>query len=101
MRSIVLSDLLCYLSSHIDDLKIFLSLLTAKVNILCISESRLSQNNPVTTNLDILGYTFEHTPTKSSAGGTLMYISNDITYVLRNDLQIYSPKELESIFIEI
>ena len=30
-----------------------------------------------------------------------MYISNDISYVLQNDLQIYSLKELESIFIEI
>ena len=29
------------LSSHIDDLKIFLSLLTAKVDILCISENNL------------------------------------------------------------
>ena len=52
------------LSSHIDDIKIFLSLLTAKVDILCISESRLSQNNPVTTNLHIPVYTFEHTPTE-------------------------------------
>ena len=30
-----------------------------------------------------------------------MYISNNISYVLWNDLQIYSPKELESIFIKI
>ena len=89
------------LSSHIDDLKIFLSLLTAKVDISCISENILSQNNPVTMNLDIPIYTFEDTPIESSAGGTLIYISNDISYVLRNDFQIYSPKELESIFIEI
>ena len=89
------------LSSHIDDLKIFLSLLTAKVDILCISENILSQNNPVTMNLDIPIYTFEDTPIESSAGGTLIYISNNISYVLRNDFQIYSPKELESIFIEI
>ena len=75
-------------------------MLTAEVDILCISESRISQNNPVTTNLDIPRYTFEHTPAESSAGGTLMYMSNDIAYVLRNDLQIYSPKKLESIFIK-
>ena len=30
-----------------------------------------------------------------------MYISNDISYVLWNDIQLYSPRELESIFIEI
>ena len=62
---------------------------------------RKQTNNPVTTNLDIPGYAFEHTPTESSAGGTLKYISNGISYVPQNDLQIYSPKELESIFIEI
>ena len=54
------------LSSHI--------FFTAKVDILCISESRLSQNNPVTTNLDIPEYTFEHAPAESSVEGTLMYI---------------------------
>ena len=36
-----------------------------------------------------------------SAGVTLMYIFKDISYVLQRDLQIYSPKELEPIFIEI
>ena len=30
-----------------------------------------------------------------------MYISSDISRVLRNDLQIYYPEELESIFTEI
>ena len=60
-----------------------------------------SQNNLVTTNLDIPGYTSEHTPTDSSAGDTLMFISNDFSYVLGDDLQIYSVKELESIFIKI
>ena len=30
-----------------------------------------------------------------------MYISNDISYALWNNLQIYSPKELESIFIKV
>ena len=75
-------------------------MLTAKLDI-CISKSRLSKNNPMTTNLDNPGYTFKHIPTESSAEGTLIYISNDISYVLQNDLQIYSPKELELIFIEI
>ena len=88
------------LSSHIDNLKFLLSLLTAKVDILCISGSRISQKNLATINLDILGYNIEHTPTESSAGGTLMYISKDISYVLR-DLRICSPRELESMFIEI
>ena len=75
------------LSLLIDDLKIFLSLLTAKVDILRISKSRLSQNNSLATNLDIPGYTFEHNPIESSAGDALMYLSNDISYVIRNDFK--------------
>ena len=75
------------LSLLIDDLKIFLSLLTAKVDILRISKSRLSQNNSLATNLDIPGYTFEHNPIESSVGDALMYLSNDISYVIRNDFK--------------
>ena len=66
------------LSSHIDDLEIFLSLPSNKTDIICISESRLSQRNLVTTKLNILGYKIEHTPTEASAGGTLMYISEKL-----------------------
>lgn len=52
-----------------------------KVDIL-LSESMLSQNNSVTTNFNIPGYTFEHTPTESLAGGTLMYTSKDNSYII-------------------
>ena len=40
-------------------------------------------------------------PTASAAEGALMYISENLSYKLRKDLQIYSSKELESIFIEL
>ena len=43
----------------------------------------------------------EQTPTESSAGGTLIYISQSLLYKPRKDLQIYCPKELESTFIEL
>ena len=47
------------------------------------------------------GYNIEHTPTESSNGGTLLYIKHGINYKLRNDLQIYKSKELESTFVEV
>ena len=87
---------------HIDDLKIFLVLLDTKFNIISdISESLLPKNHPLTTNIDILGYNIEHTPTESSIGKSLMYISQDLCYTDPQDLQIYCSNELESIFIEI
>ena len=51
--------------------------------------------------MNISGYNTEHTPTESKPGGTLMYISEKISYKIRSNLNIYNPKQLESIFIEI
>ena len=41
------------------------------------------------------------TPTESSAGGTLLYIANYLSYESRQDLNIYKKNELESTFLEI
>ena len=89
------------LASHIHELKLFLNLLKVSFNIICISESRISRHNLPTININRPGYNIEHTPTESKAGGTLMYISEKIGYKIRSDLNIYNPKQLESIFIEI
>ena len=89
------------LSVHIDDLKNFLSELRIKFDIICISASRLSQKNPQTTNINLAGYNIEQAQTESSAGGVLLYISQKFSYKPRKDLQIYCPKKLESVFIEL
>ena len=86
---------------HIDKLKLFHSLIKTKFDIICISESRITKNNSLTTNINIPGYNFEHTPTESKAGDSLMYILDKISYKLRNDLNIYCSKQLESVFIEV
>ena len=81
------------LALHIDKLKLF--------DIICISQSRITKNNSLTTNVNIPGCNFEHTPTESKAGDALMYILDKISNKLRNDLNIYCSKQLESVFIEI
>ena len=43
----------------------------------------------------------EHTPTESKVEGCLLYISDKIPYKLRNDLNVYCPEQLESVFIEL
>ena len=47
------------------------------------------------------GYSYESCPTESAAGGTLLYISNNLSYKPRNDLCIYKSTELEPTFNEI
>ena len=89
------------LSVYIDDLKNFLSELRIKFQIICISESRLSQENPQTTNINLVGSNIEQAQTESSAGDVFLYISQNISYKPRKDLQIYSLKELESVFVEL
>ena len=85
----------------IDKLKLVFSLIKTKFGIICISESRITKDNCLTTNINIPGYNFEHTPTKSKAGGSLRYISDQISYKLCNDWNTYYSKQLESVFIEL
>ena len=51
--------------------------------------------------MNLNNYSFEFTPTETSAGGTLLYIANNLLYKCRNDLNIYEQNELESTFVEI
>ena len=51
--------------------------------------------------MNLNNYLFEFTPTETSAGGTLLYIANHLSYKCHNDLNIYKKNELESTFIEI
>ena len=51
--------------------------------------------------MDLNNYSFRFTPTETSAGDTLLYIANHLSYKCCNDLNIYKKNELESTFIEI
>ena len=66
-----------------------------------ITESRLKGNQKALQNINIPNYNTEHCPTEGPNGGALIYIKNDIIYKVRNDLNIYQRKRLESVFIEI
>ena len=61
----------------------------------------LKKDKSPINSINLKGYSHESCPTESAAGGTLLYISNNLSYKPRNDLCIYKSKELESAFIEI
>ena len=50
--------------------------------------------------VSIQNYSYEFCP-EIKAGGTLIYIRNNLSYKTRNDLKIYKSFELESTFIKI
>ena len=74
------------ISTHINDLRNFLNLVNQKI-------VEFLRRNPETTNIDLPGYKIEQTPTESSAGGVLIYISLSLSYK--------TSKELKSVFIEL
>ena len=86
---------------HYEDLHNFLVHMPTKPSIFGISESKLKKNNPSLINVSLPGYNSEQTDTESSSGGTLLYISKNLNYINRPDLNLYKSKELESTFVEI
>ena len=70
-------------------------------DIIAVSETRISKKTSLTSNINLNNYSFETTPTESTAGGTMLYVSNRLSYKPRTDLNMYKKNELESIFIEI
>ena len=86
---------------HFDELYALLSELNHSPDIIAIFESRLKSSTQSIVKINLENYCVEHTPTESSNCDTLLYIKNDISCKLRNDVKIYKRKELESISIEI
>ena len=91
------------LGRHFDEFNALLSLLNLKFGVIGISESRFLKHFPPIFDYNIEGYSVEFTPTESSAGGALLYVSNNLIYFPRSDLSeiLYKPRELESVFLEI
>ena len=68
---------------------------------IAISDTRILKNTNIVKNINIPNFSYEFTPTESTAGGTLLYISDHLVYQKRSDLNIYEKNYLESTFIEI
>ena len=84
----------CSLTKNFDDFNILLSDLSVSFDILAITETRIKKDSSSAIILQLNNYSIEHTPTESSAGGTLPYISKRLSYQLRNDLRLYDQGKL-------
>ena len=89
------------LSYYIDELNLLLSEMVHRSKIIAISERRIGKNKKPLSVIDIPGYDYEFTDTEGVKGGTLIYISQDLIYKNRSDLNISQVKQLESTFIEV
>ena len=89
------------LSLHFENLDSALCSLDKQFDVIGISETRIQSITGSSSNLNISGFSFEDSPTECSAGGTGLYISENLVYERRSDLEMYKKNELESTFIEI
>ena len=88
----------CSPSKNIEELEY---LIKNGFDVVGIRESRIKKNNCPINSINVNEYSYDSCPTEYSEGGTLLYISNLLSYKARSDLSIYQSTELESIFIEI
>ena len=89
------------LQYHKNDLEILLDSLKVEFDIIAISETKLQKGVQPVHNIELQNYEIESTPTEASKGGTLLYISKNLNYKPRQDLELYESKKLESTFVEI
>ena len=66
----------CSLNKNFHDLQHLLSCTKTKFDIKTVTETRITKQVSLLNNLDLNNYSFEFTLTKTSAGGTLLYIAN-------------------------
>ena len=90
------------LDKHIDELRLTISRIKHKFDIIGISEHKIPKDGEASNNIKLQGYhDFIFSPTASTHGGTGFYIKNVIDYIPRKDLEINNDTNHESSFIEL
>ena len=88
------------LSCHHEELIALCNQLTFHPDVIGVSEIWHSDNHPITTNVDIPGYSFYKTSSSSQNGGVGLYVKSFLTAIPMNDLNI-SNSDFETVWIEI
>ena len=101
MKCIMLDINACSLNKNFDDFQYLLSCTKNNFDIIGVTETRITTQLSLLNNLNLNNYSYEFTPTETTAGGTLLYITNHLLYKYCNNLNIYKKNELKSTFIEI
>ena len=91
----------CSPNKCFDDFQHLLSCTKTKFGIIAVSETRITKQVSLSNNLNLNNYSFEFTPPETSAGGTLLYIANHLSYKCRNDLNIYKEMNLNLLLLEL
>ena len=86
------------LSSNINLVSVLLQTFRS-IDVLTLSETHIESDDEHRAFYNIPGYSFVSRPRKAGKGGGVgVYISEDVTWDRRNDLEV---EEIESVWIEI
>ena len=88
------------LTLNLEKIEEFIDTLDTKPDVICITETKISNKTDISL-LELDGYSFVHNDSDISFGGTGIYVSNDLTFSKRNDLDINISGECETSFIEL
>ena len=89
------------LQAHINDLRSLLALLNHPFHIIGISETKIIDGKDPSIQIDIDGYIFKNTPTKTSFGGSGLFIRSDLDYKICKNMSKSVESVAESLFIEV
>jgi len=87
------------MNQHFDDLNTFLALLQHNFSLIGISESGFLKHLPSTTKFELPGYSTEHTPTESSAGGVFISQIAILTIYVLTLISAYTCLNLLNLYL--
>ena len=87
------------LSLHVDELVSTLATLTINFDVIGVSETWNSFENPIKTNVEIPGYSYFPCQSHSQNGGVALYMKSGLTLIPRPDLSKDS-NDFESVWVE-
>ena len=91
----------CSPNKNFDYLQHLLNCTKIFFDIIAISETRITKQVSLLNNLDLNNYSFEFTATETSAGGTLLYIANHLSYKCCNDLNIFKKMNWNLLLLKL
>ena len=84
-RPLQLCTVMRNLSANSDKLQFMLSELSFPFQLIGLTETKLKPDQIPLTNIDIEGYNFISQPSLSNAGGSGIYVQNNLNFTLRSD----------------
>ena len=79
----------CSLNKHFEELEYFIKSTNISFDIMAILDTKILKDTSIVKTINIPNFSFEFSPTESTAGGTILDIADHIAYQNGNYLNFY------------